>query len=122
MDVSGELVGIGIFQCVDLVEDQERGDVSAADVGEDLDDGLELLLGVGMGDVEHVQQQVGVDGFFQRRLEAGDEVVRQVADEADGVGAGGTCRRRARASSGGSWCRAWRRACRRRRCRRRSAC
>ena len=48
-------------------------------------DALELLLGVRMADVQHVQQQIGVDGFFQRGLEAGDEVVRQVADEADGV-------------------------------------
>ena len=38
-----------------------------------------------MADVEHVQQHIGVDGFFERRLEAGDEIVRQIADEADGV-------------------------------------
>jgi hypothetical protein len=76
---------------------------------EDFVDGFELLLGVGVADVEDVEEQVGVDGFFERGLEGGDEVVGQVADEADGVGEEGP-RCRARVSRRGSWCRAWRRA------------
>ena len=41
-----------IFEGVYFVEHEEGGDVSAADVDEGLDDGLELALGGGMGDVE----------------------------------------------------------------------
>ena len=48
-------------------------------------DGIELLVGVGMADVEDVQKQIGVDGLFEGGAEAGDEVVRQIADEAYGV-------------------------------------
>ena len=46
----------------------------------------ELLLGMGMAHIEHVQEHVGVHRFFERGAEAGDEVMRQIADEADGVG------------------------------------
>ena len=35
-----------------------------------------------------MQEQVGVDGLLQRGLEGLDQLVRQVADEADGVGQG----------------------------------
>src|ERR1700677_4505449 len=38
-----------------------------------------------MADVQDVQKQVGMDGFFEGGLEAGDEIVRQIANEADGV-------------------------------------
>jgi hypothetical protein len=47
---------------------------------------LDLLGVVRVGRIDHVQQQVGVGGFLQRGLEGVDEAVRQVADEADGVG------------------------------------
>ena len=40
---------------------------------------------VRVGDVDDVQQQVGACGFFEGGGEGGDEFVRQVADEADGV-------------------------------------
>ena len=46
--------------------------------------------------VDHVQQQVGVHRLLERRAERGDQVVRQVADEADRVGEHD--RRRPRAS------------------------
>ena len=36
--------------------------------------------------VDHVQQEVGVGDFLQRRPERLDELVREAADEADGVG------------------------------------
>ncbi len=48
-------------------------------------DGVELLLGVGMADVQDVKKNVGVDGFFEGGTETGDEIVGQIADEADGV-------------------------------------
>ena len=40
----------------------------------------------GLGAVDHVQQQVGVGRLLQRGLEGLDQLVRQVADEADRVG------------------------------------
>ena len=75
-----------VRQTVDLVEDDQRVFFPAADVFEDLLDGLDLLERVTAGDVGDVQEQVGVDGLFEGRFEAGDEVVGQVAHEADGVG------------------------------------
>ena len=41
---------------------------------------------VGVGAVDHVQDQVGVGDLLQRRAERLDQLVRQVPDEADGVG------------------------------------
>ena len=58
----------------------------AADLFQHLVNAVELLLGVRMADVQHVQEQVGMHRFFQRRLEAGDEIVRQVANKSDRVG------------------------------------
>ena len=45
-----------------------------------------MLGGVGIGDVDHVDQEIGEDDFFEGGLERLDEAVRQTADEADGVG------------------------------------
>ena len=41
---------------------------------------------VGMGDVAHMHDQVGLDHLFQRGAEGGDQMGRQVGDEADRVG------------------------------------
>ncbi len=70
---------------VDLVEQEHFRFFLHADFFQDLVDRIELLLGVGMADVEDVEEEIGVDGFFEGGLEAGDEVVGQIADEADGV-------------------------------------
>jgi hypothetical protein len=40
----------------------------------------------GVGDVEHVDQEIGDDDLLERGLERLDQIVRQAADEADGVG------------------------------------
>ena len=45
----------------------------------------DLIADGRVGRVGHVQQQVGLPGLFQRGLEAGDQMVRQVADEPDRV-------------------------------------
>ena len=58
----------------------------AADLGEHLADGRDLALGVGVRAVDDVQQQVGVADLLERRAERLDELVRQAAHEADGVG------------------------------------
>src|SRR3989442_2392550 len=47
---------------------------------------LHLLLPRRMPRVDHVQQQVRRARFLEGRAERGNEVVRQLADEADGVG------------------------------------
>src|SRR5258707_14355569 len=70
---------------IDFVEKQNLGFATGADVFQNLMDRSVLLLGVGVADVEHVQQQVGMDRFLKRGLEAGDEIVVKIADEADGV-------------------------------------
>ena len=45
-----------------------------------------LRRAVGIGDVAHVQDDVGLGHFFQRGAKRGDELGRQIGDEADGVG------------------------------------
>ena len=45
-----------------------------------------LLFPVGRGNVNDVQQQIGVLQLLQRGLERLDEIRRQLADEADGIG------------------------------------
>ena len=45
-----------------------------------------LRFGVGMGDVAHMQDQVGLQHLLERGAEGGDQVGRQVGDEADRVG------------------------------------
>ena len=43
-------------------------------------------VGLGMRDVAHVQDEIGLDHLFERGAEGGDQHGRQVGDEADGVG------------------------------------
>ena len=55
------------------------------EVVERLHDGVVLQLARGIGHVEHDDERVGVGGLFERGAEGGDEAVRQVSHEADGV-------------------------------------
>ena len=71
---------------VGLVDDDDLGYVVGADLAQHLADGGDLRLGVGVGAVDDVQDQVGVGDLLQRRAERLDELVGQVPDEADGVG------------------------------------
>lgn len=45
----------------------------------------DLLLEARMRNVDHMQQQVGLAHLVERRLERLDELMGQLADEADGV-------------------------------------
>jgi len=45
-----------------------------------------MLVDVGIGGIEEVDQKIGDDDFFEGRLEGLDEAVGQTADETDGVG------------------------------------
>src|SRR6478609_3337667 len=69
-----------------LVDDDDLLDLVTADLGEHLAHGRDLPLGVGVRAVDDVQEQVGVADLLERRAEGLDELVRQAADEADGVG------------------------------------
>ena len=81
-DVEERAVG----DAVGLVQDEDRRVVGQPELFEDRLDGRDLHLGLGAGGVDDVQEQVGLAGLLERRLERGDQRVRQVADEPDGVG------------------------------------
>ena len=88
---------------VGLVEGQQLGHVAGADLGQDGPDRLDLRLGVGAGAVDHVDEQVRLVDHLERRAKRLDQLVRQLADEPDGVGqqhrlAAGQSRRRVRGS------------------------
>ena len=73
---------------VDLVQDELDRQLRRADlvqhVVDRLDHAVELV--VGGRRVDDVQHHVGDERLFERRREAFDELMRQPADEADGVG------------------------------------
>ena len=70
---------------VGLVDHHELGHLVRADLGEHLAHRRQLPLGVGVGAVDDVQDQVGVGHLLQGRAERLHELVGQVPHEADGV-------------------------------------
>src|SRR4051794_19947989 len=78
----GEDEGVGR---VGLVHHHDLGHLVGADLAEDLADGRDLALGVGVAAVDDVEDQVGVGDLLQGRPERLDQLVGQVPDEADGV-------------------------------------
>ena len=73
---------------VDLVHHDDLRHRQRVDLAEHLADRRDLLLRVLVGAVHHVQQQVGVGDLLERGAEGLDQLMRQVPDEADGVGQG----------------------------------
>ena len=74
-----------VGDAVGLVEDLQNAAAIAPQLLQYRIDGLDLIddpLVRGVGDVD---EKVGVDGFFERRPETGDEVVGQVANKAHRV-------------------------------------
>src|SRR5665213_2389082 len=71
---------------IHLVVHAQPRNVGGTDLGEHLVDGVVLRIARGGAGVDDLQQQVGVGRLAERRAKRGDEIVRQVADEADGVG------------------------------------
>ena len=74
------------FDPVDLVEHEDLRQVGRADFRQHLVDLCHAFVAQRVGRVHDVQQQVGIAGFRQGRAERGDQGMRQVAHEADGVG------------------------------------
>ena len=71
-----------------LLTTSSIGQVGRADLAQDRIDGGDLLdeLLLGRRSVDDVQDEVGHERLLERRGEPLDELVRQAADEADGVG------------------------------------
>ena len=71
---------------VRLVEDHDLGDVARADVADHVAHRLQLRGRIGVRGIDDVHDDIGVADLLERRAERLDELVRQVADEADRVG------------------------------------
>ena len=71
---------------VGLVEGVELGHGVSADLPENRPNGVDVAVGIGGGRIHDMDQQVGVDHHVERRTEGLDQLVGQLADEADGVG------------------------------------
>ncbi len=74
------------FDAVDLVEDHQLRDLAGADFGQDLIDLADAFVPQRIVGIDHVQQQVGFARLAQGRAERGDQFMRQVAHETDGIG------------------------------------
>ena len=80
---------VGLVEQVDLVPhfDDTLGIMGVdAEIGENALDVLGLRRRVGIGDVAQMQHEVGLDHFFQRRPESGDQMGGKIGDETDRVG------------------------------------
>jgi len=94
MDGDGHSVGEDALEFVepvrvdeiDFIEDEEGAFVSGSELVEDGGGGGVELLSVGGAGVDDVDEEVGEDGFFKGGSEGLDEIVWEIADEADGVG------------------------------------
>ena len=73
---------------VGLVVNAQAGNLLRAELFDELVHDLRLLEPVraGVGNVDDVQQKIGVFELFERCLEGLDQLVRQLADKADRVG------------------------------------
>ena len=83
-----QLVAGVLIEQVHLVEDQQPRPLARADLLERLLDRMphDARLLLGRGGVENVREQIGAAGLLERRREGVDELVGQLADEADRVG------------------------------------
>ena len=84
-------VGVAIdarreLQPVDLVVDQDLRNLLRADLREHRIDLRDVLVAARVARIHDVQQQRRLARLGERRLEGGDQLVRQLADEADRVG------------------------------------
>ena len=71
---------------VNLVVNLEQWQLVGTDLAEHSQHLLDLLIALGLVGVDHVQQEVGVARLLQRGTKGLDQLVRQMADEAHGIG------------------------------------
>ena len=71
---------------VALVEYQQMRHVARADLSQRAEADVDMVGYARVGGVDHDQQQVGLDRDAEGGAKGGDQSVRQIADEADGVG------------------------------------
>lgn len=64
--------GVEAGDDVDFIEDEQGLLFLAADFREDDVDGFDLLEGVGAGDIDNVEEQIGGNGLFEGCLEGLD--------------------------------------------------
>src|SRR5690606_23636323 len=80
-----ELSGARRRQQIAFVEDEEPGHVPEGERLDELVGRLEVDLERGIGGVDHLEEEVGVRRLLERRAERGEELLREIADEPDGV-------------------------------------
>ena len=73
------------FQLVHFVEDHERRFARRANFFQHRIHRGDLFVGLRLTDVHHMDQEVGLDDFFERSFECLDQPMRQLADETDRV-------------------------------------
>ena len=73
---------------VGLVQHDDLGDLAGVDLGQHGADRGDLPLGIGVGGVDDVEDEVGVGDLLQGRTERLDQLGGQRPDEPDGVGEG----------------------------------
>lgn len=71
---------------VGLIHDVDDRDGAGAELLQGAGGDVHVHLVVRVRAVDYLEDQVGIDRLLERRAEGVDEVVRQVVDEADGVG------------------------------------
>ena len=86
---------------VGLVEHEQAGDVAQPQLLQQPLDDVLLVLDVLVGGVDDVEQQVGIAELLERGAERGDQIRREIRDEADRV-RDRSPRPRAGSASGGS--------------------
>src|SRR5690606_4056514 len=75
-----------VLKQVDLVVDLENRQLKGADLAQHQMHLLDIGSPLGIGGVDHMQQQIGLTGFLQRGTESLYQLVRQMADETYGIG------------------------------------
>lgn len=75
---------LGVDQ-IHLVEDEKPWNLVELELCEDPLDGRDLVLDLRTGGIDQVEEEVGLFHLFEGRLEGGEQIPRQIADEADGV-------------------------------------
>ena len=85
MPAQGEESG-RIAHLVDLVEDDQHLVRIGAEIGQDAHGGVVELHHLRLRGIEYVDQKIGERGFLERGVEGFDQLMREFAHEADGVG------------------------------------